>query len=89
MYEGASAGCAGHPSDGLWLGNPRQFTGEPHAQPPGFADSFGFPDAVIKPHAERVAFAVAESRIGMPPAAGRNLIQGDDHRCSGGFTSGL
>jgi hypothetical protein len=91
MHEGGSAGCAGHPSDGLWFGNRRQFTGERHAQPNRFADPFAFPNAVIKPLTERVAFAVAcaKSGIGMSPAAGRNLIQGDDHRRSRGLACGL
>jgi hypothetical protein len=80
-----------HPSDGLWFGNPRQFTGEPDAQPLRFADPFAFPDAVSKPLTERIAFAVAfaRSRTGMSPAAGRNLIQGDDHRRSRRLASRL
>jgi hypothetical protein len=71
--------------------NRRQLAGDAavHAQSDRLADTFPrtVTESLTKPIPDRVA--VAKSCARMFPAAGRDFIQGDDHRRSRGLASGL
>lgn len=85
--ESGCAGCAGCRACGLWLGTGRRFSGDAHAQRDCVAEPFAFATTHIKPISDHIA--VATSVVCVFSAAGRNVIQGDDHGRSRGLAPGL
>lgn len=81
LCEEGRAGCVGHPAGGLRFGDRRRLTGDAGTQPDRIADTFTAAHTVTEslpqPVPDRVA--VAKPCTGMFPAAGRDLIEGDDH----------